>query len=343
MKSDIPIEVNEAAGDWLDRRGTASDAERREFARWLLRSPTHVEEFLRLGCLRAELTGAATPQWVDELLARSECGVAELLVPAREPVPRRNGSGRIVRWLSAAAAIAGILLTGWLTLSGSDDQRITTALGEQRFLTLADGSTLELNTDSSIRIRMSAADREVELARGEVLIAVAPDPTRPFRVSTEDVTVEAIGTRFLVYRRTEDTLVSVFEGLVAVELQGSSAAAAGAIDSRLQIAAGEQVALSRNGVIHPAQANIEKVTAWTEQRLVFEDETLDAVVAEFNRYNRDRLLIGDAALTDRRITGVFDVNDPDEFIKVLDGLEPIDVTVNADGHRELHRGSPRKQ
>ena len=70
---------------------------------------------------------------------------------------------------------------------------------------------------------------------------------------------------------------------------------------------------------------------------MFDDEPLSAIVTEFNRYNRSRLIITDAALNDKRLSGVFDANDPDEFIALLSSLERIDVQQSSEGHRTLLR------
>ena len=186
---------------------------------------------------------------------------------------------------------------------------------------------------------MTPTLREVELLRGELLVNVAKDPARPFRVKIGDVTVEAIGTRFSVYRRKADTLVAVVEGRVAIKRsQPISDPSLPLLPAEpMELSAGQQVALTKDRVSTPLPANLKKVTAWTEQRVVFEDETLTVVVAEFNRYNRSHLIIGDAALTERRITGRYNVNNAEEFIKVLDALEPVRVQVTEDGHRVLYR------
>lgn len=346
MSDDVPMEVTEAAGDWLDRlSGDASAQDRRAFADWLLRSPVHVEEFLRVGTLRADLKDALQADWVAGVLGEADAGVLEM--PRRAtPTPQR-GAWRSVRrrWLPAASVAAAVLLAciAWLVPNRTavDPGTVATAVGEQRFMTLSDGSTIALNTDSLVDIRIGPASREIGLRRGEVLLDVAEDPTRPFRVTSRDVTVEAVGTRFAVYRRPEDTLVAVVEGRVAISWRSPSLPVSPArqdvvVARSLELDAGQQVALGSVRQVAPTPVDPAKATAWTERRVVFENEPLEAVVAEFNRYNRTNLEVGDPVLAERRITGTFDVNDLDHFIKVLDGLEPVRVEVAADGHRALH-------
>ena len=347
MSDDVPFEVTEAAGDWLDRlSGESTAKDRRAFAEWLLRSPVHVEEFLRVGALRAELAelkGTAQPDWVAGLLAEAE--VFEMPRPVAQPRLGARRSARRIRLAAAASVAAVVLLASIASLvppgTTVDPATVATTVGEQRSMVLSDGSTITLNTDSVVDVRITGAARQVDLRRGEVLLDVIEDPARPFQVTSRDVTVEVVGTRFSVYQRPEDTLVAVVEGRVTINwrpvLQGDRPRVSdGALERSLELDAGQQVALSSVAPVVPTPVDPSKVTAWTERRVVFENEPLEAVVAEFNRYNRTNLRLGDPGLTERRITGSFDVNDLDHFIKVLDGLEPIRVEVADDGHRALH-------
>ena len=348
MSDDVPLEVTEAAGDWLDRlSASASASERRAFADWLLRSPVHVEEFLRLGALRAELKRLAQPDWVADLLGEADADVFEM--PRRAPSPPFRARRTLRRrWLAAAASVAAAVVLAcivWLVprTTAVDPATVATTVGEQRSMVLSDGSTITLNTDSMVDIRITAASRDVALRRGELLLDVVEDPARPFRVTSRDVTVKAVGTRFSVYQRAEDTLVAVVEGRVAINWkpvpQGVSPAISdGALAQSLELDAGQQVALSSVTPVAPTAVDPAKVMAWTERRVVFENEPLETVVAEFNRYNRTNLGVGDPDLSKRRITGSFDVNDLDHFISVLDGLEPIRVELADDGHRTLLPG-----
>ena len=350
--NDISSEVTEAAGDWLDRITPDSPVqERRAFVAWLLRSPTHVEEFLHLTVLRAELKGAMHPEWVARVLLDVETNVVEIPTAAAPSVaPSQVRAPRVPALAAAAAALAAVCLAGWLGWQISrpvpaDPASIETTVGEQRFVMLSDGSSINLNTNSHVRISMVPTAREIELVRGEVLVSVVENPARPFRVKSGAVTVEAIGTRFTVYRRGADTRVAVVEGRVAVKpsqsFTGTNLTPAALTGLPMELSAGHQVALADGVAFKPSKADLKKVTAWTEQRVVFENETLEIVVAEFNRYNLTRLLIGDPVLTNRRITGRYAVNDSDELIKVLDALEPIRSEVTEDGHRVLYRDLER--
>ena len=364
----VPIEVTEAAAHWLDRLRSAQGSDgaplarlRNEFADWLLRSPVHVAEFLRLSALETDLIQAlqTRPDWDAALPVPDTAKVLRLseLAPERpRPFAPRTVKTRR-RWAMAAAA-AGFAATAWLLQSTfrADPPTVATALGEQRSILLADGSTMMLNTSSAARIRITSETRQLDLLRGEMLVDVAKDAARPFRVLSGDLVVEAAGTRFNIHRRADTTVVTVIEGRVLLDRRlsertptpgmvadgtGLSVATAA---MRLELSGGQQAAVPAGAApVEPAPANLERATAWTERRLVFEHETVGDIAAQFNRYNRSRLLIGDLGLASRQITGVLDVNDPDAFVALLEELDSIEVRLTPEGHREILLGSRRRE
>ena len=166
-------------------------------------------------------------------------------------------------------------------------------------------------------------------------VGIDKDPDRPFRVRTDNATVEAIGTRFNVYRRDDATEVTVIEGRVQVDWQ-TSLVEDNASSRYLELGAGGKTVVSEHQAMPTVSpANVERATAWTERRLDFDGETVAAVVAEFNRYNRSPIVIDDPGLAERRITGVFDVNDPGAFVALLGGLNAIEIEVTGEGHQAI--------
>ena len=358
----VPLEITEAAGEWLERLSSdvVSEEQREAFADWLLTSPVHVGEYLRISALREELAGtlARHPDWVQVLLDDTDANVVELPQVVETPVskassrPHRRRRATVTS-IAAAAAVTVLAIAAWfgyvsLVTVPADPTAIATALGEQRSILLSDGSMLELNTETEVRIRMSEHARDIDLLRGELLVDVARDAARPFRVLSDGVVAQAIGTRFNVYKREGDTVVTVIEGRVAVNPSSSttsSTQASGVIGTiePVELTTGLQIAVSNQAVatpsveLTPEPVNLAKATAWTKRRLMFDDEPLSAIVAEFNRYNRARLIIENNELNDKRLSGVFDANDPDEFIALLQSLERIDIEHSTEGHRVLLR------
>jgi transmembrane sensor len=262
-------------------------------------------------------------------------------------VPTASGRARVSRkpligWsLGIAASLFIAIGAAWWLDGPGAWTTYTTEVGEQRAVELADGSVVHLNTDSAVSVRMTDSARDVRLVRGEALFSVERDPGRPFLVRTSNAVIQAIGTRFNVYSRADRTQVAVIEGLVqlsnrantaesspasSIENSGSSAVAHDAESNRPTasaefVGAGETADVSRTGkVSHPRAVDPVKAVAWRQRRLVFEDDSLGEIAAEFNRYNATVKIrvVGDAA-TAERFSGTFDADAPEAMMQALAG------------------------
>jgi transmembrane sensor len=260
-------------------------------------------------------------------------------------------------WRAAAAIFLalGIGIVSWYSTHVSPTY--ITEIGEQRSITLEDGSLVELNARSRLRVRFTEKQRSVELLEGQALFTVAKNPARPFVVTTSNTAVRAVGTQFDVYRKHGGTTVTVVEGRVAVNrTQKMSRSAAqqraqnSVRDSRemqraqqeVVVAAGEQVIVTPIQIAAPASVDTSVVTAWTEKRLIFESAPLSEVVEEFNRYNRRQLVIRDPELFDFHVSGVFPSTDSSRMIEFL--RQRFGVTMNGSGDEiELSRPARMKQ
>ncbi len=202
---------------------------------------------------------------------------------------------------------------------------------------LDDGSTVQLNTDTKLIIRMTDELRQIELVHGEVLVEVEHETARPFLVRVDDVQVKALGTLFAVHRLLQSVEVTVVEGRVDVRtITSESQTGDSASESTLELSAGYRTYVAQHEALPEAKkVNVDRELAWTQRRLNFERATVAEVAQEFNRYNRMQLILGDAGLADRTISGVFNVNDLDAFITMLDSLDAIEVSDTKDGNRIL--------
>lgn len=352
--ADIPESVMEDAIGWFDDLRQASPVDNEAFTEWLMRSPTHVEAFLSIAALHGGLAaaGAAHKAWLESLLGSVSDNVWPLegnkgkAQPAVDSGSPRNRN--LMPRLAIAASVmlmvtAGFVFGVWPLISTDDVDRYTTAVGEQRTLVLEDGSLLQLNTNTSVTVHFSDVARDIVLLSGEAMFKVKKDSTRPFRVQSGEIWVQAIGTRFNVYRQPEQTEVTVIEGRVAVgspePATGSKLSATGSGNATdndppaVELSAGEQLAIRRDGTLtgQATPVDTERATAWTQRRVVFDNDTLAAVASEFNRYNRDKLVIADPSLQERRISGVFTINDPQSFAEVLASMTPVRFEKRADG------------
>ncbi len=252
-------------------------------------------------------------------------------------------------WLTAAASLLiGVVGTAaWVSFERAGWQNYKTEPGGFQRISLADGSTALLNTDSEIRVKMTSGRRQVVLSRGEALFNVGHDPRRPFDVTVADTVVRAVGTEFSVrFWDQQQVDILVKEGRVAIDPpddlpEAKLAQQRVTMPSLSTLAAGEAVSVkARKMTVRKITA--EEMThklAWTQGRLWFDRVTLAAAVAEFNRYNRRQLVIDDPAIESVAIGGTFDTQDVDNFIGALRsfGIRAATVPARADGSAEVIR------
>lgn len=330
----------QGAAYWLatlsDENCTA--AERQQFSRWLRASTSNVEEFLKLSTLAhaASRHGASWPERTVESLiaeARASSNVAALESNrASGEAPRVR---RVIPWLMAASIAVVAIGAAFMASSGRWQAWIAnpayqTAMGEQRSITLEDGSVVELNTRSRLHTQFSRKLRAVELVEGEAIFRVAQDAQRPFRVRSGSTDIIAVGTAFNVNAHDARTIVTVLEGRVRVDGHEGSAP--------IVLDVGEQL------IVTPAQPSVrlslpdtEKVISWTQRRLIFEETSLGDAAAEFARYSPRQIHVQDAAIAGREVSGVFDAADPASLIAFL--RRDPKVAIVADGDGWIVRGS----
>jgi transmembrane sensor len=214
------------ASAWLESLRRPNPGAEARFVSWLKESPRNVRDFLIMLSLDHALSeiDADRVRNIEILVAQAHPRLA--LLPLRDGArtgdggaPRRRSlAGRSSRRRLCAVA-AGLLISAvgawaWVVHTRSGWTQFETATGEQRTFELPDGSVVYLNTHSHVAIRFAAHTREVHLLNGEALFRVHHDTSRPFRVSTDDAVVQAVGTQFDVYRREDGTVISVIEGRV---------------------------------------------------------------------------------------------------------------------------------
>lgn len=268
---------------------------------------------------------------IAEAAARRPRGIGAALrdLVRKRPTPRATGFG---------AALAAAMVIGAVLFS-QGGQTYRTQVGERRAISLADGSTVELNTDSQVRVRLTKTQRSLTLDRGQAMFAVAHDAERPFIVTAGDTSVRAIGTRFEVYRAQDAVRVTLAEGRVQVS-RAVKASAQGPAPGPVTLTAGERVEIGRAKTGAPAPVDVAAVTGWTSGRLTFKDVRLADAVAEVNRYSRRHVVLGQGVPADELVSGVFDAGDTEAFAAGVASSMDLKTTPRADGGVELTGDRP---
>jgi len=339
-------QIRQQAAEWivelqLDVPDTAT---RERFTGWLRASPEHVRAYLELVAIWDDARHYDCDREVDveALIARSrhETNLVGLnrIVPSEGPLEniRRVPKGARLRWIALGAALAAVAtIVIFVIGKGSRDPTLyATQIGEQRTVKLADGSVVELNAVSRIRVRFTAETRDVDLLQGQALFKVARNKARPFVVRSGDVRVRAVGTEFDVRRRAAGTVVTVLEGRVAVAPESPSGSQPVSVPAAtLELAAGEQVDVVPRAAPRKVHANVAMATAWTQQQLIFDSTPLSEAAEEFNRFNTQKLIVQDGRIRQLLISGTFPALDPaslTHFVHFLRAQPGVLVTESAD-------------
>jgi len=352
----ITLAVAEEAAEWFVRvkDEPLSRAEQAQYLRWLQTSPGHISEALRVGQVYGllrdtrlrQLIASVEVSNVIELRPRLTQSPASTEPASTEPAStepastepasteprglgrtrrhaRRRRRARLRRGLIAVAAIIVCGVTLALVRVVVPDRTVSTEASEWRSFTLADGSIVRVGPLTELRFEFTEAQRYVRLSGGEAVFQVAKDPARPFLVAAGVAVVHAVGTQFGVSRTDDRVLITVAEGTVAVTQADSPThwfeppATREAVRPAVPVAAGEQAAISADGPVTVERVNVASVLAWSQGRLIFDDQNVAAAVVEFNRRNRVQIQIDDPAIAARPVRGVFDAADPESFAQFV--------------------------
>ncbi|MBL8271248.1 FecR family protein [Steroidobacter sp.] len=225
---------------------------------------------------------------------------------------RRAGFRVGVNWGVAAVATAACAILGVLVAVHFYFSATTTAIGEQRMLTLEDGTRIYMNTATRIKVRFNDERREVELQAGEALFVVAKRGADwPFIVSAGDKTITALGTEFLARRDATTFAVTLVEGKVAVATEQSSG------EAPTVLAPGERLTLAPTAPPRIDAPKIDELTAWRRGRVELNDVTLAQAIGEMNRYSTTQLSIETSAAAELIVKGSFRAGDTASFAETI--------------------------
>lgn len=317
-------DIHEQACVWVSRmdRGL-SEQEKSDLSHWV-----------NLGKANREVLFEVASLWDDMSVLHELSGLFPL---GESESQKQSRTFRASRWQVAASvafmmlAIGGIFSSNWQTTPQVvTAQRASTQVGEQKNITLSDGSIVHLNTNSVVSIAYSDNERRISLLKGEAYFDVAHEKTRPFVVAAGDNTVTAIGTAFNVELVDDASFeLVVTEGRVLVQDKAQQTAdqdtkiltgQSPIIDEGLLVFSGEK-ALVKTNISDRQSVTSEYMDddlAWQKGMLVFKGETLDTVLDEITRYTPVRFQITDESLKNKRVAGYFKVGDIDALLNALE-------------------------
>jgi transmembrane sensor len=302
-------QIEERASVWLAQRESGEWSARHDaqLKDWLDASMGHYIAFIRLEVaweearrLKALRAGRAR----GRVPPRGEWQLSPFVERGKRRQERRRTKAEPLRLAAGVLLVLG--LGAAVTTAYFRGDGFSTPIGAVATLPMADGTRITLNTDSRIRMSLDDDVRRVALNRGEAFFQVAKDANRPFVVTAGGQRVQVIGTAFSVRLEGDDVRVVVTEGLV--QLAGTPLPAgsdARVVDGRMQI---EQKPVGR----------LEDYLSWRTGYLVFQEVGLHEAVAEFNRYNKRKLSIGDSEVAAVRFSGRLSATNVDALLRVLE-------------------------
>lgn len=308
--SDAHQQIEEQAAEWLLRlhEGELSEAQRVAFECWKQQGPHYAAAAARMEAVITRM---------QALRGKKAPARAALSAAFAHHKPRRGKNALRALLLAGSLALpaAALLLSPYPQQWTAD---VRNGPGQWQTLQLADGSTLTLNGTSAANLHFDAWQRRIELLQGEILVDVAHDSTRAFIVQTPQGTLRALGTRFVVKREGDVTVLSMLQSRVAAQSANAQ--------QTLEVDAGSQARMSSNsvrlaGTIDPASIN----EAWRRHQLVVENRPLPDVLDEIARHRSGHLQFDRAALQSLRVSAVIPLDDSDHALQLLAQTLPIKV------------------
>jgi len=321
MNNVVPLEtpaaIEQHAREWvvrIDREEPLSEEEKATLREWMARSPSHAAALKRFARF-----------WDQASIVRA----SPVELAGRQRRISLTWAWPTVAWAAGLLLALAASLAGYRHSDRADNGLYRTALGQQKTIALADGSSVQLNTDSQVQVAYNGATRTLRLLRGEALFSVKPNPHRPFEVHAGSNVVRAVGTAFAVHLEGNQVEVTVTKGVVDVDeaVSDQTAAPAHPVATAAprahlgRLTAGQVTHVG--GTPHPLQAQqlnepeLQRRMAWQQGYLLFSGEPLSDVVAQVNRYSPVALEIADPHLNSIAIGGRFRVGDLDAVLEVL--------------------------
>ena len=317
--------IRSDAAKWFakSRSGAMTKADRAALQAWIDEDVAHSEAYLQIsGLWDASEHVRADPA----VLAMRESALSRYPAAQRQPRPLL-----IAAWVAGAAAAA--LLGVNLVISQTAEpafQVFRTGVGQTASIGLIDGSRLTLDTDTTVRARMSGRKRLIYLDRGRAYFKVAHDKSRPFIVEAAGKSVTATGTAFQVTADAQRFEVLLVEGSVRVKMPTNKTTVTGEQSATTDLTPGTRLS-GGPGAWTLTKVDDQDELGWMDGQLVFHDKPLGAIVADMNRYSRRKIVIDNPKVADRLVYGAFMAGDVDQFVRALVDYRAVSIKSQNEG------------
>jgi len=308
MTDAAPMNIEKCAADWLANRDRDdwSVEDQTKLDAWLAESPAHELAYWRL----------------ETAWARTE-RLAALRRPVQPDRADMSARLRMLARFAGAIGLAAIIGIGAASyIFRAKETHYETGIGGHKRVTLADGSLVELNTDTALRVIFSGSERKVVLERGEAYFHIIHHADKPFIVVAGNERVTDLGTAFVLRRQDQQLKVTLLEGRARLETVGYLSSKA------VDLAPGDEVVAGAGRTIRARKTSetLSENLGWRHDLLIFDNTTLADAVTEFNRYSQIKLVITDTKVARMTINGTFRIGNLLAFVDATQVVLGLNVT-----------------
>jgi len=296
---------------------------RQHFEVWTAQDETHLSEWLSESPRHSAAYWRLKAGW-DQTERLAALRAQPFLRSAQS---RPGSSSRWVKGIAAAAVIAA-LAAGASFWNVPDGSRYATGVGGRTTIRLADGSELDLGTQTEIRADFSTNRRVVNVLHGEVFFRIAHNASRPFVVTVGRHRVIDVGTEFLVRASDEKLQVALVQGEAKLETTDIWSPTRSIMLHPGDVALATTTSLD---VSRKSSRELSDELAWRRGVLVFHNTRLLDAVAEFNRYNETKLIVDGPKAAALTINGTFRTNGFEQFARVTRDVFGLRVERRSEG------------
>ena len=214
-----------------------------------------------------------------------------------------------IRYAAAVTVLIAVSFGVYFFDKPAENMLVSTSYGERKQIELPDGSTVILNSLSSVSYPKDIhknSTREIEL-HGEAYFDVAKDAQKQFVVKASEIEIRVLGTKFNVsaYENDEDIITDLYEGAVAVST--------GVGDSQ-ELKPGEQAVYNKKSEKIDVLPSDNNNSAWVTGSIHFENVPLKNIFKILEREKNIKIHISDKIDKELKLTAKFNNNESIEEI-----------------------------
>lgn len=309
--------------------GNLSPDDKETLTEWINKNPKQNQDILRQYSVLWQVSSTLGNKGITDI-GKAKKNIFRL-IKAKERQGRILHSGYFNRYLKAAALLVFVFSTTifiyYMATGGliKEEQRIITLsapVGTQSDVILDDGTRVWLNSGSSLRYdsEFGKKNRNIEL-EGEAYFEVEKSCKYPFKVMAGEITVEVLGTRFLVCCYSDDETISTYllKGCIELEIKETN--------QKFELEPGLEAVFDKNSKETNIESNNDpNILSWMSGGISFHNESFYQIIKKLQRRFDIKIVTDHNSIPNMRLTADFDQEDIEIIFKYLQEISNIKVT-----------------